>query len=100
MKREPSGFRYRLAHEYAHLAVGDPRREDLLSVVYATATLFLLIAYGSTLFNTFDVLAGIGKVGGWPAVRKALFGWIQFGLIANLVLFGSILLVLILERRS
>jgi hypothetical protein len=43
MKREPSGFRYRLAHEYAHSAVGDPRRENFLSVVYATATLFLLI---------------------------------------------------------
>ena len=100
MKREPDSFRYRLAHEYAHLAVGDPRREDWLSVVYTTATFFLLVAYGSALFNTFDVLAAIGKVGGWPEVRKALFGWMQFGLIANLVLFGSIFLVLTLERRS
>jgi hypothetical protein len=33
-------------------------------------------------------------------VRKALFGWMQFGLIANLVLFGSIFLVLTLERHS
>lgn len=100
IRQEPNGFRYRLAHEYAHLAVGDPRRDDWLSVVYATTTLFLLIAYGSALSNTFSVLVGIGAVGGWPEVKKALFGWMQFGLIANLVLFGSILLVLMLERRS
>ena len=100
IRQEPNGFRYRLAHEYAHLAVGDPRRDDWLSVVYATTTLFLLIAYGSVLSNTFSALVGIGAVGGWPEVKKALFGWMQFGLIANLVLFGSILLVLMLERRS
>jgi hypothetical protein len=43
---------------------------------------------------------GIGKVGGWPAVREAVFGWMRFGLIAKVVLFGSILLMLMLERRS
>ena len=100
IKREPTGFRYRLAHEYAHLAVVDPRREQWLSVVYATTTLFLLIAYGSALSNTFSVLAGIGSAGGWPEVKKALLGWMRFGLIANLVLFGSILFMLMLERRS
>jgi hypothetical protein len=76
------------------------RREDWLSVVYTTTTIFLLIAYGSSLFNMIDALSGIGKFEGWPAVRKALFGWMQFGLIANLVLFGSIFLMLMLERRS
>lgn len=100
VKREPEGFRYRLAHEYAHLAVGDPLRENWLSVVYTTATLFLSIAYGSALFNMLVVLADIGNVGGWPEVRKALFGWMEFGMVANLVLFGSIFLVLMLERRS
>jgi hypothetical protein len=100
IRREPSGFRYRLAHEYAHLAVGDPRRDYWLSVVYATTMLFLLIAYGSALSNTISVLVGIGAFGGWPEVKKALLGRMQFGFIANLVLFGSILLVLMLERRS
>jgi hypothetical protein len=100
IKREPTGFRYRIAHEYAHLAAGDPNREQWLSVVYATTILFLLISYGSALSNTFSVLASIGSVGGWAEVKKALLGWMRFGLIANVVLFGSILLMLMLERRS
>lgn len=100
IKRQPGGFRYRLAHEYVHLAAGDPSREQWLSVVYSTAMLFLLISYGSTLSNAFSVLASIGSMGGWAEVKKALLGWMRFGFIANVVLFGSILLMQMLERRS
>ncbi len=52
------------------------------------------------LIQQLSVLAELGAVGGWPEVKKALFGWMRFGLIANLVLLGSILLALVLERRS
>ena len=100
IRREPAGFRYRLAHEFGHLAVGDPRRDDWLWAVYIITTLFLLIAYGSSLVNVFSVLTELGKAGGWSEVEKALFGWMRFGLVANLVLFGSILLALALERSS
>lgn len=75
-------------------------RDARLSVVYVTSALFLLIAYGSALYNTGAVLLNIGRRGGWPRVQEALLGWMFFGLVANIVLFGSIALVLMLESRS
>nr|WP_168333824.1 M48 family metalloprotease [Rhizobium anhuiense] len=98
--KQPEIFRFRLAHEYAHLAANDERREKLLFAVYLAAIALLLISYASSLTETLKVLAtnyvNIGLSGIW----YALFGWMRFGLIANFILYASIISMLLLERSS
>jgi Peptidase family M48 len=98
--RDPQVFRYRIAHEYAHLAAGDPDKDRWVAVVYGTALIFLGASYGSALYNQVDTVASLWRVGGWSAAAEALTGRMLFGIEANLTLFGSILLVLSLELRS
>lgn len=93
-------FRFRVAHEYAHLAANDYRREQWLFAVYLATIVLLLVSYASSLTETLKILADNYINIGLSEVWGALFGWMRFGLVANLILYASIILMLLLERSS
>ncbi len=100
IRRDPGVTRYRVAHEFAHLAGGDPDRDDNRTAVHAAAALSLLVTFGWTMSNMFD-LSGLRRSGAlWPDLLRFLVGSSAFALTANTLLFGGVGIALLLEQRS
>ncbi|MDN2583767.1 M48 family metalloprotease [Aquibium sp. ELW1220] len=97
-KTNPPAFRFRLAHELAHLAANDYRSDVWITSAYLVGGLFMVGAFCRVLWNVVGSLivgGGFGADGVWFALRG-----VALPLATNTVALGSLAALLFLEHRA
>lgn len=97
-KTDPAVFRFRLAHEFTHLAANDYRSDVWINSAYLVGAIFMVSAFGRVLWNVFEGLIVGGRFGAdgvWFALRGA-----ALPLTTNVVALGSLAVLLFFEHRA
>lgn len=93
----PEDFRFRVAHEIAHLSANDPAREQLVRAAYVSAGILVLVgatSVASSILGSLQVVAR--NPGAWVTFEPIL----AFTIMANALSLGIFALNLLLEHRS
>ena len=98
--RKPEDFRFRLAHEIAHLWAGDPGRDQVVLSAYLAAAILFGAVLGSILINVASSISVVANAGGFEAAVQVWWSTLWFTIVANLVAIGFLGLNLFLEHRS
>ncbi|NBJ10935.1 M48 family metalloprotease [Microvirga sp. SYSU G3D207] len=94
----PEAFRFTLAHELAHLAAGDPRADRWIACAYLAASVFMLVTFGSVLWEVGSTAATAWRFG--PDAVAGSLRVAALPLAANAMSMGTLALLLFFERRS
>jgi len=95
---DPAAFRFRLAHEFAHLAANDYRADVWITSAYIVSTIYMLCAFAQVLWSVIGALllgAEFGADGVWFALRGT-----ALPLTTNTIALGSLATLLFLEHRA
>lgn len=97
-KTDPAAFRFRLAHEFTHLAANDYRSDVWITSAYLVGAIFMMSAFAQVLWNVIGAVivgGGFGADGIWFTLRGA-----ALPLTTNTVALGSLATLLFLEHRA